>query len=210
MASPAEASAAIHAGAHPDLLLHSNPVAGRAALADCAALGVRRFVVDAPSEVTKLAEVAPGAAVLARLATTGAGSDWPLSRKFGCAPDDAITLLTNAARAGLEPHGLSFHVGSQQRDPAAWEAPIAAAAWVTHSLRRRGIELRAVDLGGGFPAAHEGETPPLSAYGQHIDAALTRHFEQTDPPLWPSRVAGWSAMPACSSRASSPSWTEAA
>ncbi|MBP6995956.1 MAG: type III PLP-dependent enzyme [Phycicoccus sp.] len=181
VASPAEARAAIHAGAHPDRLLHSNPVAGRAALAESAALGVRRFVVDAPSEVTKLAEVAPGAAVLARLATTGAGSDWPLSRKFGCSPDDAITLLTNAARTGLVPYGLSFHVGSQQRDPAAWDEPIAAAARVTQSLRRRGIELAAVDLGGGFPAAHEGETPALSAYGHHIDAALTRHFGARRP-----------------------------
>lgn len=176
IAGPAEAQAAITAGAHPDALLHSNPIASRTALAACAALGVRQFVVDAASEVAKLAAVAPGTAVLARLATTGRGSDWPLSRKFGCSPEDAVAILTDAAQLGLTPYGLSFHVGSQQRDPAAWEEPIAAAARVTKALRQRGIHLQALDLGGGFPAAHEGESPALSTYGRVIEAAIAQHF----------------------------------
>ncbi|MBK8755640.1 MAG: hypothetical protein IPM08_00450 [Actinomycetales bacterium] len=88
-ASPAEVDLALGAGAAAQTLIHSNPIARRADLAEVYRMGVRLFVVDATSEVDKLADVAPEAAVLIRLATTGEGSDWPLSRKYGCSADDA-------------------------------------------------------------------------------------------------------------------------
>ena len=59
----------------------------------------------------KLAEVAPGSAVLCRLATTGEGADWPLSRKFGCVPAMAVDVLRHARALGLDAYGVSFHVG---------------------------------------------------------------------------------------------------
>jgi ornithine decarboxylase len=180
VASPAEVRAALDAGARPADLVHSNPVSRRDHLAEAAALGVTTFVVDSPGEVRKLADVAPGSAVLCRLATSGEGSDWPLSRKFGCAGAEAIDMLVLARDLGLDPAGLSFHVGSQQRDPEAWGVPVRAAAAVFALLLDRGIALRLLDLGGGFPADHEGpeddpwRPPTISAYGE----AITRHLDQ--------------------------------
>jgi ornithine decarboxylase len=183
VASPVEVGAALAAGARPQDLLHSNPIARRDHLGVCATLGVRQFVVDSAQEVDKLAEEAPGSAVLVRLITSGAGSDWPLSRKFGCTPDHAVGLLESAADLGLVVAGVAFHVGSQQRDPQAWGAPIHAAAEVFDRLRATGLHPTYLDLGGGFPARHEGFTPPLSRYGEVLREHLRSAFGSRQPHL---------------------------
>ena len=114
--------------------------------------------------------------MLCRLVTSGEGSDWPLSRKYGCSTDQAVAVLHDAARLGLEPAGVAFHVGSQQRDPLAWRAPIEASARVFTALRDQGLRPRLLDLGGGFPARHEGGAPALHRYGAAIESFLTRSF----------------------------------
>ena len=113
-------------GAPPAGLVYSNPVKRRDHIVEAAALGVRLFVVDSLAETRKVAEAAPGSQVLCRLVTSGEGSDWPLSRKYGCSTYEAVEILTLADELGLDAAGVSFHVGSQQRDPEAWAAPIAA------------------------------------------------------------------------------------
>ncbi|MGD9958718.1 type III PLP-dependent enzyme [Nocardioides sp.] len=181
VASPAEVAAVLRAGATVSDLVYSNPVKKRSDIATAASLGVRLFVVDSLEETEKVAEAAPGTAILARLATSGAGSDWSLSRKYGCSELEALAILRAADRLGLEAAGLSFHVGSQQRDPRAWDAPIAAAARVFARAERLGLAPRLLDLGGGFPAGLEGDCPPLAEYGAAIDMALTAHFGDQHP-----------------------------
>jgi ornithine decarboxylase len=181
VASPAEAAACLAAGADPRDLVFSNPVTSRQDLDDAAGLGLRLFVADGEGQLARLAACAPGAEVLIRVTTTGAGSDWSLSRKFGCSPDQAVALLDLARTLGLRPAGISFHVGSQQRDPAAWDAPVAAAAAVFARARERGMDPWLLDLGGGFPAALAGGSPPLSAYGAAIERSLDRGFPQRRP-----------------------------
>jgi ornithine decarboxylase len=125
--------------------------------------------------------------VLCRLATSGEGSDWPLSRKFGCPTAEAVEVLTLARDLGLEPAGLCFHVGSQQRDPEAWGPPIHAAAAVFATMARRGVGLRLLDLGGGFPADLEGPVegprrpPAITTYGEVIGRHLDQAFDGRPP-----------------------------
>lgn len=181
VASPAEVCAALAAGARPTDLVYSNPIKKREDIAAAHALGVSLFVVDSPSETAKVASVAPGAAVLCRLVTSGAGSDWPLSRKYGVSTDEATEILLFAASLGLDAAGVSFHVGSQQRDPQAWAAPIHAAARIFAALRERGLRPRLLDLGGGFPARLAGDEAPISTYGECIEAALAAAFGADRP-----------------------------
>ena len=181
VASPVEVRACLAAGAAADDLVYSNPVKRRDHIAEAAALGVRMFVVDSQPEVRKVAEAAPGTAVLCRLVTSGDGSDWPLSRKYGCSVGQAVDLLRLAAELGLDPAGVSFHVGSQQRDPNAWRSPIAAAASVFSALSADGLTPWLLDLGGGFPARHEGDIPPLAAYGAVIEDQLRQSFGEHRP-----------------------------
>ena len=181
VASPAEVRAVLRAGAAPETLVYSNPVKRRDHIFEAAALGVSLFVVDSPSETAKVAAAAPGSAVLCRLVTSGEGSDWPLSRKYGCSTYEAVEILAGAAELGLEVAGVSFHVGSQQRDPEAWAAPIAAAAHVFGLLRRKGLNPWLLDLGGGFPAVYDDGCRLVSAYGEAIDRHLRHSFGDDRP-----------------------------
>jgi len=92
-----------------------------------------------------------------------------------------VAVLRLAATLGLDPAGVSFHVGSQQRDPLAWRAPIDASARIFATLRADGLRPHLVDLGGGFPAAHEGGAPPLHCYAAAIHSFLGRAFGADRP-----------------------------
>lgn len=181
VASPAEVDGCVAAGAAAGNLLYSNPVKRRSDIAYAYRAGVRTYVVDCVSEMLKVAEEAPGSTVLGRLMTSGGGSDWPLSRKFGASARDCVTLLEHASAVGLRAGGVAFHVGSQQRDPESWREPIEMSGTIFQQLRRRGHLPWLLDLGGGFPADHVGDQPPLDAYGEAIGRHLREVFGDEPP-----------------------------
>ena len=74
------------------------------------------FAFDSVEELEKLAQHAPGSRVYCRILVENQGADWPLSRKFGTTIDSARELMLRAGEMGLDPYGLSFHVGSQQTE----------------------------------------------------------------------------------------------
>src|SRR3546814_7107711 len=117
-------------------------------------LGVRLFAADGIPEVETIARAAPGARVFCRILCDGAGADWPLSRKFGCTAAHAPEVLEAAHRAGLVAAGISFHVGSQQRNTGAWDAAVASASAIFQIMAQRGIRLSLVNLGGEIGRAH--------------------------------------------------------
>jgi ornithine decarboxylase len=92
-----------------------------------------------------------------------------------------VEVLRLAAGLGLDSAGVSFHVGSQQRDPSAWDAPIEASSRVFAALRQAGLRPWLLDLGGGFPAALEGGAPALDAYGAAIRRSLRKRFGSRRP-----------------------------
>lgn len=181
VASVREIEEVLDAGAPADRLSFGNTIKKERDIARAHALGVRLFAFDSCAELEKLARVAPGARVFCRLLTTGEGADWPLSRKFGCVPEMAAGLLRRAPALGLEPWGVSFHVGSQQNDPAQWDGAVAAAARVLAALEAAGLELPMVNLGGGFPTTYREALPGVGEYGEAIRAALARHFGNRIP-----------------------------
>jgi ornithine decarboxylase len=199
VASPGELELCLSAGVTANHLVYSNPVKRGADIATAFARGVRRFAADSAGEIGKLAVAAPGSEVLIRVATSGAGSDWPLSGKFGCAPSEAAPLLRQVGRSGLVAAGIAFHVGSQQRDPSRWEEPIALAATAFAEVRDAGLRPHVLDIGGGLPAAHEGSFPSFDVYRATIQAAVQRYFGGDRPELIiePGRAivgdAGWLA-----------------
>lgn len=145
--------------------------------------GIDLFAFDSISELEKLARAAPGARVFCRLLVKTVGADWPLTRKFGCSCDMATDLLERAGTLGLEPIGVSFHVGSQQTDPQQWRTTIADAERVFGACARRGLNLRLLNIGGGFPAHYRTPVPPLSTYAEVIETALARAFGGARPDI---------------------------
>lgn len=172
MASTPELATLIEIGVRPVGVIFSNPVKPWWHIRDAAAAGVRRFAADSEAELIKIAEHAPGAAVMIRTAVAPAASDVPSEGKFGVDADEAIQLLIAAVDLDLQPWGLTFHVGSQMTDPRAWIPPIRDAGMIMERLLPTGIRLAALDIGGGFPADYGHPVPPIEDYGSVISAAL--------------------------------------
>ena len=180
-ASLVEIEQAMAAGATPDRISFGNTIKKERDIARAHALGIRLFAVDSEAEVEKVARAAPGSKVFCRILCDGAGAEWPLSRKFGCAPEMALRVLEHAHRFGLVAHGLSFHVGSQQRNPRMWDRALKVSAAIFRDLAERGIQLAMINLGGGFPTRYLNEVPGVRSYGQTIFRALRRHFGNSIP-----------------------------
>ena len=180
-ASVAEIDMALAAGATPDRISYGNTIKKERDIAAAHARGIRLFAVDCTEEVEKISRAAPGSRVFCRILCAGDGAEWPLSRKFGCEPDLAIEVLEQAHRLGLDAYGISFHVGSQQPNTAAWDGALKATADVFRTLSDRGIQLRMVNLGGGFPAKYLKKVPLVKSYGRAISSALRKHFGNRIP-----------------------------
>jgi ornithine decarboxylase len=170
-------------GVQPERIAYGNTIKKSRDIARAYDAGIRLFALDSEAELDKLSREAPNAQVYCRFLMEGVGADWPLSEKFGCHIDMTSELLLKAADRNLEPYGVSFHVGSQQRHIDEWDVALARSATVFSTLRGAGIELKMVNLGGGLPAQYRGEVPELAAYAEGIMAAVDRHFGNDTPEL---------------------------
>jgi ornithine decarboxylase len=147
--------------------------------------GVRLFATDSEADLRNIAKAAPGSKVYVRILTEGSTTaDWPLSRKFGCQTDMAMDLLILARDLGLVPYGISFHVGSQQRDISVWDAAIAKVKVIFERLKEEdGIELKLINMGGGFPANYITRTNSLETYAEEIIRFLKEDFGDDLPEI---------------------------
>ena len=183
-ASFQEIEMCLAAGASAADISYGNTVKKARDIARAHEAGVRLYAFDSEGELDKLAAKAPGSKVYCRILVENEGADWPLSRKFGCSLEMARDLLLAAADKGLEAHGVSFHVGSQQTDPSQWEVAIGRAAMVFSDLRDAGVELRMLNIGGGLPARYrDDDLPEVDAYADAILEAVRRHFGNALPEM---------------------------
>ncbi|TPG59130.1 type III PLP-dependent enzyme [Roseomonas nepalensis] len=182
-ASYEEVSAALEAGAAPEAVSYGNTVKKESAIRAAYARGVRMFAFDSEGELEKLARAAPGSRVYCRILVGNDGAEWPLSRKFGCEVEMARELMIRAGELGLDPFGLSFHVGSQQVHTAAYAAAIAKVAMLFTDLREAGVKVRMVNLGGGYPVRYRSEVPEIDDFGASIMSAMAEHFGNALPDI---------------------------
>ncbi|PWC27775.1 type III PLP-dependent enzyme [Teichococcus aestuarii] len=182
-ASLEEVRLCLDAGARPEDISFGNTVKKESAIQAAYAAGVRMFAFDSEPELRKLARSAPGAKVYCRILVGNVGAEWPLSKKFGCEVEMARDLMVMARDLGLDPYGISFHVGSQQTRTAAYEAAIARVAMLFTDLKDAGINLRMANLGGGYPVRYRAEVPEIDAFGAAIMGAMVEHFGNALPEI---------------------------
>ncbi|MAW82065.1 MAG: decarboxylase [Parvularcula sp.] len=146
--------------------------------------GVRIFVLDSRDELQKIIEETGGARDLHLIVRLAVSSDYAahkLGGKFGATGVEAVSLL-QATRAVADELGVSFHVGSQCMRPEAWRV---AMAHVGGLIREAGVTVDIVDVGGGFPVAYPGLTPPpLEDYMREIEAAFEEMPVLENADLW--------------------------
>jgi ornithine decarboxylase len=174
IASAAELERALDAGASAEEIICSNPIKNAVFLRQMHNVGVYAVVVDSTYEVEKVARYAPGMRVYMRLSVDNTGSVLPLAGKFGVSGETALELADLARELGLQPIGLSFHVGSQCLAPANWVNAIRACGQVWQEAAQRGHDFYFLDIGGGFPAGNyrDESIPSVEAVGAAVMDAI--------------------------------------
>jgi len=172
-------------GVSPDRVSYGNTIKKSRDIRYFFERGVDLYATDSEADLRTIAKAAPGSKVYVRILTEGTQTaDWPLSRKFGCQTDMAMDLLVLARDLGLVPYGVSFHVGSQQRDIGAWDAAIGKVKLIFERLKEEdGIHLKLINLGGGFPANYISKTHTLATYAEEIIRYLQEDFGDQLPEI---------------------------
>ena len=183
VASPNEIDLCLERGIGPERISFGNTIKKERDIAYAFGHGVKLYAFDSLAELEKLGRAAPGSRVFCRILVESVGAEWPLSRKFGCSPEMAVELLRQAKSLGLDPYGVSFHVGSQQTKLDQWDGAIERAAKMFWALAETDINLRMVNVGGGFPAKYRGDVPGVVQYANAVMGAITRHFGNDLPEI---------------------------
>jgi len=169
----------------PGAVMHyNNPIKNRREIERAYdEFGIRSFTIDHPSQLDQLAAVvspSKDVEVTTRFKAGKALKSYDFGTKFGVMEQGAIEIVQMVEQMGYTP-SLCFHVGSQCEDAYAYERHIAAAANIT---KESGIELKRLNIGGGYPAPYPtSEAPPMDYYFETIDQAVKDHFAGSKPEL---------------------------
>lgn len=184
IASRYELDRVLSLGVAPERISYGNTIKKASDIRYFFEKGVRLFATDSEYDLRNIAREAPGVKVFCRILSEGSETaDWPLSRKFGCHPDMAIDLILQARDLGLKPYGISFHVGSQQRDIGAWDSAIAKVRYIFDYLEGEGVKLSLINMGGGFPANYISKTNEMKVYSEEITRYLEEDFGDDFPEI---------------------------
>ena len=172
IASTAELDLLLSLGVSAAEVFFSNPVKSREAIAYAAGKGVEWFVIDSLDELRKVHEVKPDAKQYLRIAAPNIGSDWPLSGKFGAGASETREIISTAAKLGADLAGVTFHVGSQCRNPENWRVAIEKARSLFDLMLKTGLKPRLLNIGGGYPVRHVKPIPSIEIIGEVVNEAL--------------------------------------
>jgi ornithine decarboxylase len=183
IASINELDQIMEAGVPPERISFGNTIKKQKDIDYAFQKGLRLFACDSKEELKKIAASAPGSKVFFRLLTEGSGADWPLSKKFGCHPSMIYNLVIMARDMNLVPYGISFHVGSQQRDIGQWDNAISQCKYLFTTLKEEKIYLKNINLGGGLPSRYRVKTQGLKKYAMEITRFLKEDFGDKMPEI---------------------------
>jgi ornithine decarboxylase len=165
-------------GVAPERIITSNPVKTLKFLEKAVPYGISYFSYDSVAEVEKLLRYAPGCNVYVRLTVPNEGSEWPLSKKFGVELDEAAELLLLAKKKGLNPVGITFHVGSQCNNVYNWNTAIEKAKDLWEISEQNGIKLSMLNIGGGYPIHYTKNVVDVETIEKKIDRAIGNKFSE--------------------------------
>lgn len=172
IASIAELDVLLGLGVPAAEIFYSNPIKSRAYLEYAAAKGVEWYVLDSVEELRKIHSIKADAKLYVRIEAPNVGSDWPLSGKFGVKNEEVDAIIAEAVAVGADLCGVTFHVGSQCRNPENWRVGIQSAKRVFKKMRLAGLTPRLLNLGGGYPVRHAKPIPSIEKIAEVINHGL--------------------------------------
>ena len=177
--SGGELHRALIAGIPADRIVFSGVGKTRAEFVQALEAGVHAFNVESEGELHALAATAEAMgrrAPVALRVNPDVEAETPhrytrtghLATKFGVPAADATRLYREiAGHASLHARGIDVHIGSQIMDAVPYELAVRRVLEQVRELRREGIELEYIDVGGGFGIAYQDEAdPPAESFAR--------------------------------------------
>lgn len=163
-------------------MIYANPMKTVNGLRACRNAGVGKMTFDSAGEIDKMARECPGATVLLRIRIDNSSAHVDLNKKFGAAREQALELLLKARDAGLDAAGIAFHVGSQTTSADPYLYALDIAREIFEEAAAAGMQLRIMDIGGGFPIPEPKVRFNLQEMLNQINARLDEDF--TGVEIW--------------------------
>lgn len=157
-------------------MIYANPMKTVNGLRACRNAGVGKMTFDSAGEIDKMARECPGATVLLRIRIDNSSAHVDLNKKFGAAREQALELLLKARDAGLNAAGIAFHVGSQTTSADPYLYALDIAREIFEEAAAAGMQLRIMDIGGGFPIPEPKVRFNLQEMLNQINARLDEDF----------------------------------
>lgn len=182
VSSPAELEKVMQTGVDPLKIAYTHPIKKSADIAYAWQHGVRLFAFDTLEELEKIAKNAPYSNILCRLNLSHDAS------QIGCSITEAESLILKAKQLGLNPMGLSFHLGSMQKDCKAYIDGLMAIEPLYNRLKAQNIVMEKINIGGGFPVHYSTENADIYDYGKKISQKAKALFGKGKLMVEPGRL----------------------
>jgi ornithine decarboxylase len=156
--------------------LHTHPVKRDSDLKYALGFGIDTFVADNQWELQKLVPYRKKLKVLIRLSIQNPHCLVNLSQKFGIEPDRAFDLIMYAHKLGLNVDGIAFHTGSQNEQPLKYIEALEYCRDICKKAALRGVRMRTIDIGGGFPIDYLSPVMSIQQFCQPINEYLEKFF----------------------------------
>ena len=154
--------------------IHTHPIKRDIDIRATLRYGCTTFVIDNPSELEKFIRYKERVGILLRLNFSNPEAVVNLSKKFGLPINEAPEIINKAVEAGIHIKGLSFHVGSQSKQPDSHvEAIKECKEIIENSRKNHDIPMSVLDIGGGFPINYDGVDFDIEEFCQPISEIIS-------------------------------------
>ena len=120
--------------------------------------------------------------MLLRIRIDNSSAHVDLNKKLGVGRERAVELLQAAQAAGLDAAGVCFHVGSQTMSADPYLNALDLAREIFEEAAAAGMQLRILDIGGGFPIPEPKVRFNLKEMLKQINARLDEDFPNVE--IW--------------------------
>ncbi len=178
------------AGGNPEKIVFSGVGKRRDEIKRALEVGIYCFNLESEAEIERINDVAGEMGVIAPVSvrvnpdvdakTHPYISTGLKSNKFGIAIENAREVYQQiTSRENLTIVGVDCHIGSQLQEIAPFIDALQRVLALVDDLRRDGIKLKHIDLGGGLGIPYQDEVPPSPAeYAQALKAVMAGRLQK--------------------------------
>ncbi|XP_064085923.1 ornithine decarboxylase-like isoform X2 [Macrobrachium nipponense] len=176
-ASKKEIRQVLSLGVSPSRIIYAHPCKSEHDLRYASKVNLPLMTFDSREELVQVKKCYPQEELVLRILCDALKATYKFGSKYGAPMEDTRKLLSMAKDLGLDVVGVSFHVGSDCREPEAYSRAIAKAKQVFDEAEALGMRLTLLDIGGGFPGRI---SDGLENFASVINSALDEHFPPQD------------------------------